>query len=574
MTVNRGHWLVWNSKRWAYDQTSEIDRLAMKVVRSMYSLLKGLDGRARDELYAHIKRSESQPRLAAMVTLAAKLDGVTVLSKDLDHDPMLLNCLNGSVDLRSGTLRAHTRGDMMTKLAPVEYDPKSECPRWMQFLDEVFQRDSEVIGFVKRMAGYVLTADTREESVFILTGKGQNGKSKFLEALRAVLGDYGADTSFVTFTERRDSNTSDLAGLMGKRLVTASEGEDTQSFNESLLKQLSGGDTVTCRHLYQEYFSYVPTYKIVFCTNEVPRIRSQNYAMKRRIKLVPFRQRFYDPEDSKTPVKDDQLLPKLLAECNGILAWMVEGCLQWRTHSLMTPKVIRAEVDRLFQSQDPLAEFIEDWCTLGADAEVEVGLLWKSYLDWCEATLRKPAFKQTQSFSRSLTQRDGIDSKKGTGGIRLLTGIGLASGENDRDSEPESGESGEESVFSVNLPMKDVQGYFSKNTESSPLLATIERENEFSDTAADTNPLTKNDPFFQWDEDFDSVAEHTPPTDAPPPGPAYVCGACQADVTLEEGSPQVYRYTCAACGHVGVLPRHEYKPWLDRQSTGTAKGGG
>jgi len=424
--VDAGKWLVWNGKRWEHDATGSVDRLAQKVVRAMYKSLPGMDRSAADALYNHAKRSESKPRLEAMVALAETLEGVPVRAADLDREPLYLNCLNGTIDLRSGKLRPHDREDLMTKLAPVEYDPQAQCPRWLQFLDEVFQDNADIAGFVKRMAGYLLTGDTSEQTAFILTGKGCNGKSTLVETLRGVLGDYAADTPFSTFVERHDSNTADLAGLVGKRLITASEGEDTQSFNESLLKRCTGGDPVTCRHLYREYFEYVPTFKIVFSTNEVPRIHSQNYAMKRRIRLVPFRQRFYEPHDGKTPVKDPQLPAKLLAERNGILAWAVRGCLDWRKRGLDTPAVIRQEGDKLFESQDPLAEFIESVCVIGPGAEVEVGILWQGYNLWCDETGRKPAYKQPQGFSRSLTQRDGIESRKGTGGVRMLSGIGLA----------------------------------------------------------------------------------------------------------------------------------------------------
>lgn len=424
--VDAGRWLVWNSKLWRPDSTGHVQRLARQVVRSMYDMLKDAETeQERDALYSHIKKSESAPRLAAMVDLARHCEGVPVQSQDLDADSWLLNCQNGTIDLRKGMLRAHSRKDLLTKLAPVEHDASAGCPRWKQFLEEVFQEDAEVISFVKRLAGYALTGDTREECVFILVGKGQNGKTKLVESLRAVLGDYAQDMPITTFVERREGNTSDLAGLVGARMVTASEAEDTQSFNEPLIKRLSGGDPITCRPLYQKFFSYVPTFKVVFCTNETPRIKSQNTAMKRRVKLVPFRQRFYDREDGKQPVKDDRLLPKLLAERSGILNWLLEGCLEWQHSGLSAPPVVRQEVDKLFESQDPLAEFLESECEIRPGAIAEVGVLWRAYLTWCEDNGRTSAFRQTQWFSRSLAQRDGIEPGRGITGCRILTGIGL-----------------------------------------------------------------------------------------------------------------------------------------------------
>lgn len=585
--VDSGKWLVWNGKRWEPDSESQVKRLAAKVIRDMTALLKDLDGRARDELYAHIKKSESKPRLDAMVRAAAEnIDRVPIRAADLDREPMFLNCLNGTVDLRSGERRPHAREDLITKLAPVEYDPNAKAPRWLQFLAEVFQGDAEIIAFAKRMAGYCLTGSTREECVFMLTGKGQNGKSKFVETLRAVLGDYAANTPFSTFLEERDSNTADLASLMGRRLVTASEApsggyrgrEEGTSFNESVLKQCTGGDPVTCRHLYREYFTYIPTYKILFSTNEVPRIRSQNYAMKRRLMLIPFRQRFYDLQEGKTPVKDDRLLEKLLAEKSGILAWAVQGCLEWQRDGLATPAAIRAEVDRLFESQDPLGEFLETECEVTPGGEVEVGVLWQRYLLWCDETGRKSAFKQPHFFSRSLNQRDGIESRRGTGGVRLLAGIGLAGDysswpgnqpEDGAGSPSDSDASDAKSDFPETSFMRDSQGDFSENTDSASLSVTPERETESSGGSVDVESAAETDPVFESEEDFDSFAATVPDPpaeDADPGGPGFICGQCKAAVTLRQKNPGVYYYACGACGHEGILPEYEYQLWLDRQA--------
>ena len=144
--VDAGKWLVWTGKLWRHDSMGEVDRLAREVVRSMYDLLKDAKTQSeREALYRHITKSESSPRLAAMADLARYCPGVPVQSKDLDSDPMLLNCENGTVDLRTGQLRAHRQADLITKLAPVEYDSKAEAPRWTRFLAEVFQQDAELI---------------------------------------------------------------------------------------------------------------------------------------------------------------------------------------------------------------------------------------------------------------------------------------------------------------------------------------------------------------------------------------------------------------------------------------------
>jgi len=282
-----------------------------------------------------------------------------------------------------------------------------------------------LIQYAQRLTGYVLTGDTREQVVIFLVGKGANGKSVFVETLRAMLGDYARDTSFATFLARRETSTADLASLVGARLVTASEGEGAQTFNESLLKRLTGGDPITCRYLYQEFFTYTPTYKILFATNEVPRIHSQTRAMKRRVQILPFRRTFYGPEEGRSPVRDERLREKLLDELPGILAWAVRGCLDWQAGGLCLPCAIVDETADLFDSFDPLADFLEEACVIHPRAQVETGTLWRSYLRWCESNDRQPFFRAPHSFSRSLVQRDGIARRRGTRGERILSGIGL-----------------------------------------------------------------------------------------------------------------------------------------------------
>lgn len=424
--VDAGKWLIWNGRRWEYDVKGRIMRIAGEVIRRLNDMLPSLDRASAEALYAHIKKSESLPRLKAMVESAQYLKGVSLRTTDLDSDGMLLNCLNGTLDLTTGTLRPHSRKDLITKLAPVEYDPDAQAPRWQKFLEEVFQEDEELIEFVQRMVGYALTGDVREQTAFILTGKGSNGKSTFIETIRGMLGDYAADTPFSTFVERRDTSTADLAALVGRRFVTASEGDGTSSLNESLLKTITGGDQVTCRHLYREFFSYAPGYKVFFSTNEIPKIRSQNYAMRRRIVLVPFNQRFFDPGEGLHPVRDIRLREKLACERSGILAWAVRGCLEWLRCGLAVPDHVRSEVDKLFESQDPLGEFLESRCRLGAGLQVEVSELWRAYMDFCELNRIKPAYRSSSWLSRNLAQRDGIETRRsGRERTRVLVGITL-----------------------------------------------------------------------------------------------------------------------------------------------------
>jgi len=423
--VDAGQWLHWNGALWKMDNTGAINRLACSVVRSIAKEADKLPaGEERESLFKHMLKSESAPRLAAMVELARYQPGVPVKAGKLDGNTWALNVQNGTVDLHAGTLHPHQRADLLTKSSPVSYDPAATCPRWEQFLREVFCEEEELIRYVQRFAGYCLTGDTREQNLVFMVGKGANGKSVLLETLRSLLGEYAQDTSFATFLDKRDTSTSDLAGLVGARMVTASEGDGATAFNEALLKRLTGGDAITCRYLYREFFSYTPTFKIVFATNEVPRLTSQGYAMRRRVHILPFTRTFYPAGDGKCPVRDVHLREALRAELPGILAWAVRGCLDWQRDGLTPPARIVEETRELFESFDPLADFLAEACVILPSAKVESGALWLKYQTWCEEHGRQPAFRQPQVFSRNLGQREGITPARRHGG-RYLIGVGL-----------------------------------------------------------------------------------------------------------------------------------------------------
>ena len=436
--VNAGTWLRWTGKVWSEDSAGEVHRLAAQSVRAMMQEAEAIPSlEERAALVKHALRSESAPRLAAAVDLAARghLPGVRVMANELDRDPWALNVLNGVLDLHTGKLRLHDPKDLHTKLAAVVFDPEARCPRWEQFLREVFTSDADLPDYLKRVAGYLLTGDTREQAVFFLVGKGANGKGVYEETLRAVLGDYAKVTPFATFLDRRDNATNDLAFLVGARAVTASEGAARETFNEALLKRLTGGDAISCRFLYHENFTYTPTYKIQFATNEVPRFTSQTYAIKRRVHIVPFRQTFYGRDDGREPVRDEALREKLRAELPGILAWAVRGCLEWQQAGLCAPREVKEETTALFEAMDPLGDFLEEECVLHPRALVESGALWRTYRGWCEREERPSAFKSPAWFTRSLTQRDGIESIRRHDG-RYLAGLGL------RAEEAEQGAAG------------------------------------------------------------------------------------------------------------------------------------
>jgi len=424
--VEHKKWLIWTGKCWKLDDIFEVDRMASRSIRDMFRLRDNLEPDKYKKLFAHIEKSQAKSRLDAMVALGATREGIAVQAANLDRDQYLINCQNGTFNLKTGVLQPHRQEDNITKIIPAKYYPNANYTGWIQFLNEVFCNDQALIDFMQRLCGYFLTGDTSEESVYILYGRGRCGKSKFVEILTYVLGDYVKDTPLSTFLEHNDTNTADLASLLGARLVTATEAEDNQAFNESLLKRISGRDPVTCRFLFRDYFTYTPTFKVLFATNDIPNFRAQSYAMQARVKIVPFKQRFYEPEENQLPVQDLHIVDKLKREVDGIFRWMVEGALLWQKEGrLPIPNTIRQETANIFGQKDVLAEFLDTQCVIQAGLKTQVTLLWRRYEAWCESEGIPMAFRQTQGFTRNLAQRDGIEPDRFGGGARALAGIGL-----------------------------------------------------------------------------------------------------------------------------------------------------
>lgn len=414
-SFQRGRWLVWNGEQWAWDQAGQVTGKAKDAVRAVYSAAANAeDSGERRALALWASRSESEARLRAMISLAR--DEVPVLLEDLDQDPWLLNVANGTLDLRTGELRPHRREDLITKLAPVKYDPSAKCSLWKKFLDRTFDGDEELIGFVQRAVGYALTGSTREQVLFMLYGTGANGKSTFLETLRAMLGDYAQHSDFSTFIARNvNGPRNDIARLNGARFVSAQEIQSGQRLDERLVKQLTGGDTVTARFLYGENFEFRPTFKLFLAANHKPVIRGTDHAIWRRIRLIPFTVTIPDEE------QDKDLAQKLQGELPGILAWAVQGCLQWQREGLAAPAQV-TEATKSYQAEmDTLGGFLEEKCVINKLVEAKAKDLYRAYVDWCSESGEKPTSQRR--FGTALTER-GFQKEKTRSGI-VYTGIGL-----------------------------------------------------------------------------------------------------------------------------------------------------
>jgi P4 family phage/plasmid primase-like protien len=229
---------------------------------------------------------------------------------------------------------AHRRDAYCTKMTAAS--PGGTCPLWNTFLDRVTDGDREFQAFLSRMVGYGLTADTREHALFFLYGTGANGKSVFLSTVAGILNDYAKSAAIETFiASPSEHHPTDLAGLQGARLVTATETEDGRRWAESKIKTLTGGDRIAARFMRQDFFEFTPVFKLVIAGNHKPGLRSVDEAIRRRLHLVPFTVTIPPAE------RDLSLSHKLRAEWGGILGWALEGCLEWQARGLNPPASVR-----------------------------------------------------------------------------------------------------------------------------------------------------------------------------------------------------------------------------------------
>ncbi len=408
-------WVVWDGRRWTTDNTGEIKRRAKETVRSIYAeAASAEDDNKRRDIAKHAKASEATARITALIELAAS--SLPILPEDLDADPLLLNCENGTLNLRTAELQPHRRDHFITKLVPVEYDTSAICPRWNDFLHQITGGKVQLIGFLQRAIGYALTGDTREQALLILHGPGANGKSTLIETLMILLADYAQQTPTDTLLMKKaGAVNNDLADLRGARLVAAVEADEGRRLSEALVKQLTGGDQVTARRLYENSFTFRPQFKIFLATNHKPIIRGTDNAIWRRIRLVPF-------DVTIPPAQQDKTLPaKLRAELAGILAWAVRGCLEWQRDGLGLPEEVKAATEDYRAEMDVLADFLSECCTATPEAETKSQSLYEAYEKWCKQS-GEQALSQ-KLFALRLNER-GLEKRRKTRGV-FWQGVGL-----------------------------------------------------------------------------------------------------------------------------------------------------
>lgn len=422
-------WLFWNSSFWEQDERERVWELSKQTVRDIYSEAASEDEDKRAKIMAWAKASESAPRREAMLQMASRDSAeIKVSPDDLDSYPWLFNVANGTLDLRTGQLRPAHRAHLLTKQSRIVFDHHSECPTFLKFLNAIFEGDEETQLLFQRWLGYTLTGSTREQAFVIAWGNGSNGKTTLLNVMRDLLGSYASQTSPDTLMQKRfgEGIPNDVARLRGARLVTAIETNEGRQFDEAKIKEMTGGDVVTARFLRKEFFEFKPEFKLILATNHRPQITGADDGIWRRIRLLPFNARFWNPDkrgqSGPKHLRADKLMPeKLQAELSGILNWALQGCLDWQRGGLPESRVV-AEATAEYRAESDIVErFLSECCVRNAGISTPNLTLFDAFERWAE---RQRLHLSQKEFSQRL-KRKGFENKRGTGGARVWLGIGL-----------------------------------------------------------------------------------------------------------------------------------------------------
>ena len=342
-----------------------------------------------------------------------------VVPRELDQHHHLLNLQNGTLDLTTGVLFPHDPRLLVTKLAPVTFDPTAQAPEWLKFVNAVFANDADLISYVQRVVGYALGGWVTAQMLVFFYGLGSNGKTTFLETIAGLLGDYAAPAAPGLLLEKKhESHPTEIADLQGRRLVISMEVDVAQKLSEALVKQLTGGDTLKARFMGGDFFEFEPTHKLFLAANHKPIIHGNDLGIWRRIKLIPFGVSFTGAQ------QDLNLKAKLMAELSGILNWLLQGCLDFQRYGFATSKAVDDATSAYREESDRLAGFLADCCMKGPECE-RSSVLYQAYLTWCTQNGETPV--QQRTFGTMLRER-GFEPTKlhgnaGWKGLRVVTEI-------------------------------------------------------------------------------------------------------------------------------------------------------
>ncbi|MBI9078067.1 MAG: DNA primase [Desulfatibacillum sp.] len=442
-----GRWFTWEGHYWTLDILDQataavgavVDVFREEAQRQSWQKYKAEKAGTSDKAKSHAAREDALLRRARDLCTARRKQAILSLAragKDSlgdpgqawDGNPWLLACPNGVVDLKTGTLRPGRPGDMIRTPCPTEYRGFDEsAPVWESFLTSVFDGDQDLVGFVQRLFGYAIAGEIKEHVLPILWGAGANGKSTLLEAVFHVLGPLAGPIQSEMLLAQNQTRSSagpspDIMALQGKRIVSASETDEGRKLSVARVKALTGGDTIVGRMPYGRHeVAFKPQHTIFLCTNHKPRADADDFALWRRVLLIPFTRAFVpDPQEKHQRPVDKDLPEKLRAEASGILAWLIRGCLDWQDKGLGPPESVKAATSEYQSGEDLIGQFFGECCLIQTNTEVKAGYLYEAYRQWCGENGHR--YISGTKFGKRV--KDRFDSYQNYKGVFYL-GIGL-----------------------------------------------------------------------------------------------------------------------------------------------------
>lgn len=405
-----GGWYIYNGKVWQRDKNSEIKNFAVETYERLRKYLAEYDINNRHGLEAysrHVKVSGNNGRLNAMLSCAEAFMGVSL--DKFDSNLELFNFNNGTMNLKTFKFQPFDPTDFLTKISPIDYIPEAQCPLWLKFLDEVFLGNKSNIEFIQRAVGYSMTSSIKEHCMFILYGSGRNGKTTLISTIAKIFGTYTVNILPDSIMQKKNEGIpNDIARLKGPRLVTVSENKENVTLEEALIKRLTGGDIISARFLNKEWFDFYPIFKIFLYTNKKPNIHGTDPGIWSRIRMIPM--------ELNLPIekRDQMLLEKLEKELPGILIWALQGCWEWQTHGLQTPKDIVDATVNYQNEEDDIGQFIVDHCVIDEKGYIPVEIF-------------KVMFKQINGYHKS--QKTIAEYMRRKGYLKIDNRVKLPNGE-------------------------------------------------------------------------------------------------------------------------------------------------
>ena len=420
--IHSGKWLQWNEIHWLPEQGHEDPAIHLfrEVIKDMIERLSTLDSHEeRDAWNRWIKKSQTLGHMQDVIKLASTHPTLHIRQPELDSHPFYLNCLNGTINLETNELQPHCKEDYLTRYIPVEYHADQSCPFFIEFLNTIMDNDQEVIEYIQRAVGYSLTGVHSEEVLFFLYGTGKNGKTTFMNTIASLFGVYqqriGINSILQSNSERIKT---EFAQLPGVRIVHTSEIPENKKLDESLVKDLTGGDPIKTRFLYKEWFEFKPVFKLWMFGNHKPIITGNDEGIWRRIKLIPFTVEI--PKEKR--ISRRIIEGKLQNELSGILNWAIEGCMKWQKEGLIEPDTITESTQEYRNEMNILSLFINDTCQFISTESIELSILYDMYKQWCTDS-------NIQSLGKNIFGKKIIENfpqlkkDKGTHNVTIISGI-------------------------------------------------------------------------------------------------------------------------------------------------------